>query len=982
MDQQTSETHMATSKPYPIVAIGASAGGIEAMQELLAYLPGQTGMTFVYVQHTDADSNGNLAAIFQRAAKMPVVDATDDLPLQADHLYLAPPGKVLTIVQSTLRVENPVQDTIAFLPINKLFYSLAEHNRVPIIGIILSGAANDGVLGLKALKVAGGLTFAQNDSASFQTMPQGAIAEGAIDLVLSPREIAEELKRIATQKETFYNAIQDLSEESIHNRDQHLLGILHLLNRSVGVDFRFYKMNTIKRRIIRRMMLHKIDTLEAYAQFLRAHAAEINLLYQDLLINVTTFFRDKDSMEYLRTHVLPEIVKTKGENDPLRIWVPACSTGQEAYSMAMMVVEALGDTNSNTPVQIFATDLSESVINKARLGIYSKDDVVEIPPKRLQRFFVRTEGSFRVIKSIRDLCVFATHNVAKDPPFSRIDIISCCNLMIYLDTMLQRKIMATFHYALNNGGCLVLGKSETIGTATNLFAPIDKKLKIFTKKKDSNAKALFEMSFPVPDPMRVSANDEQRTTRKNNRPDLEMERAMDEMLLSKYIPASVLVNSDLDILQFRGATGIYLEPAPGRASLNLLKMARTGLGFELRNIVHKAKSSGLPARKEGLDMMYEGVARKVNIEAQPVRPDGDEQFYLVVFQQGPATIDLDENDGDDARVRQLERELNALREDMRAIVESQEAANEELQSANEEIVSSNEELQSINEEMETSKEELESSNEELVTINQELQLRNEQLAESQEYAEAVFNTIGESLLVLDNNLRIKTANNGFLATFKLDIDEIEGFSLFEIGAGLWHIPKLREFLYDTVLQKSQKATIELTHFFRGIGEKVLVLNACRVARKSHNEEIILLALEDISEHKLASRMIAEREEWIRNMANNAPVMMWMAGLDKLNTFVNRAYLEFRGMKLEEAVGHMWTAHIHPDDLERCQRTYITHFDQKLPYSVYYRLQRNDGVYRRILDKAIPNFTPEGLFTGFIGSCVDVEEYAEGVKNVE
>ncbi|RYD93925.1 MAG: chemotaxis protein CheR, partial [Sphingobacteriales bacterium] len=381
MESSTSPVQpISTSKPYPIVAIGASAGGIEALQELLAHLPAKTGMTFVYVQHSDAEKASALVSILSRATSMNVVEAADDMPMRADHIYVSP-GGLLTIVNSTLRLRQRRTDETNFLPINHLFQSLAEHSRIPMVGVILSGSATDGVLGLKAIKAAGGLTFAQDDTAKFQSMPQGAIADGAVDLVLSPKEIADELARISEQRETFFNAIQELSEESIHNRDQHLLGILHLVQRSVGVDFRFYKMNTIKRRIIRRMMLHKITTLEGYAQFLRQHTAEINLLYQDLLINVTTFFRDSDSMEFLRDEVLPEVLRGKTDNDPLRIWVPACSTGQEAYSLAMIVMEALGEQAANTPVQIFATDISEGVINKARLGIYTPDDVVDIPPR-------------------------------------------------------------------------------------------------------------------------------------------------------------------------------------------------------------------------------------------------------------------------------------------------------------------------------------------------------------------------------------------------------------------------------------------------------------------------------------------------------------------------------------------------------------------------------------------------------------------------
>lgn len=975
MENTTNQPNITKANLFPVVAIGASAGGIGAMNELLKHLSAHTDMAYIYVQHLNADRESQLVPIFSRATKMPVVEAADGMRIKANHLYIIPPDKDLTVIDGHIKIDARPAKPYAHMPINKFFHSLAENYKMPPIGIILSGAATDGINGLKAIKVAGGLTFAQGDTAEFQSMPQGAIADGAVDLVLSPKEIAEEIMRIAGQKETFYGALQELGEDSLNNRNEHLLSVLQLLYKSVGVDFRFYKMNTIKRRIIRRMMLHKLDHIEVYAQFLRQHTAEINLLYQDLLINVTSFFRDGEAMQYMKDHLLPELISSKTENDPIRIWIPACSTGQEAYSMAMLLVEVLGDKIANTPVQLFATDLSEMVINKARLGIYNKHDVADIEPKRLQRFFTKTEGSYRIVKSIRDMCVFATHNVTKDPPFSRIDIISCCNLLIYLDPILQKKIMSSFHYALNNNGYLVLGKSETATTATHLFTPVDKKVKIYAKKKDSSAKAMFELSFAPPEPNPGDDVFQRKPARKTSQPHQDLERTMDQLLLSKYIPASVLVNGELDILQFRGATGLFLEPAPGRASLNLLKMARTGLGFELRNIVHKAKSSGVPVKKDGLDIIYQNQPYKIAVEAVPIKSEDNEFFFLVVFEQVPmplaATADSDGTDNE--RARQLERELQALREDMRAIVESQEAANEELQSANEEIVSSNEELQSINEELETSKEELESSNEELITINQELQIRNEQLAESQEYAEAVFSTIHESIIVLDNTFRVKTANQTFYKVFDLREEDIQGKQLFEIGNHEWNLPQLKDFLYHTLPKTNKCSGLEITQTFSGIGEKVLLFSACKVARKTHNEDIVLLAIEDISEHKRAQQMTEEREEWMRNMANNAPVMMWVTGIDGLNTFVNKAYLDFRGIKLEHAVGRLWTEHIHPDDMERCQKTFDINFEQKQPYSIEYRLLRHDGVYRWIMDKAKPNFRKDGQFTGFIGSCVDIHD---------
>ncbi|HEU4633622.1 MAG TPA: chemotaxis protein CheB [Flavisolibacter sp.] len=958
-------------KPFPLVAIGASAGGMEAFIELLQHLPNATGLSYVYVQHLDPSHESNLVHILGRSTEMPVIEAVDQVTIEPNHIYVIPPNRELSLVDGVIQVSARPAKPYNHMPINHFFTSVAERYKEMGIGIILSGTATDGTAGMKAIKLAGGLTFAQDDSAKFQSMPKSAVAEGAADLVLSPKAMAEELNKISQQKDVYYTAIQELNEEAIGNKDEDLLGILHLLHRSTGVDFSLYKMNTIKRRIIRRMMLYKLETLKDYAQYIKQHTNEINFLYQDLLINVTAFFRDEDSSDYLKKNLLPKIIKSKASNDPLRVWVPACSTGQEAYSLAMLIIEVLGDKAANTPVQLFATDLSETAINKARLGIYSKDDVIDIPPKRLQRFFTKIDGHYRIVKSLRDLCVFATHNIAKDPPFSRLDLISCCNLLIYLDNHLQKKLIATFHYSLNSNGYLILGKSETVGTSAYLFAQLDKKLKIYAKKKDATAKAMFEMSYRIPESEKFSGFGRRVTEQKIKTDEIDLDKAVENLILKKYTPASVIVNYDLDILQFRGSTGLYLEPAPGKASLNLMKMARQGLGFELRNVVHKAKKTGQPARKTGLEISYDNKMHKVAVEAIPLKAETEEDYYLVVFEEMETAPQEQLGNIKDRRVKQLEEELAALREDMRSIVEAQEAANEELQSANEEIVSSNEELQSINEELETSKEEIESSNEELITINQELQVRNEQLAEVQEYSEAVFTTIRESLLILDKDLRIKSANQAFYKTFLMREEEVEGRLLFELNNKQWNIPLLRQFLTEIIPSQSQFHGFEITHSFPGIGEKVMLLNARKLIQKMHRQHLILLAIEDITEHKQAQRIIAEREAWFRNMANNAPVMIWVTGIDKLCNFANRTFLEYRGIELGDIVGKPWAEDAHPDDLDRCLRLYEDSFNRKQPFEIEYRLKKHTGEYCNIFAKAKPNFTTEGQFTGYIGSCVEL-----------
>jgi two-component system CheB/CheR fusion protein len=982
------EPQKQTDESFFVVGIGASAGGIEAMSEFLLQLSPDTGMAYIYIQHLDRNYESNLAEILSRSTQMKVLTAKNLTPLKPNHVYIMPPDKEVAVVDGLLKLTKRPPKSTLNLPINFLFMAMAENVKERAIGIVLSGMASDGALGLKAIKQAGGITFAQDESAKFESMPKSAIAAGGVDAVLPPVEMARELERIGKnlhllEGELVEPMVEENEEEGTgtdevgsteEKKDNEVRGILDILLNAYGIDFKQYKKNTIRRRIVRRMLLGKFNSLADYVQFLKRNPDESQNLYNDLLINVTHFFRDPDATEYLKKNILPRLLKTKNVNEPLRIWVPACSTGEEAYSLAMIVYEAFAKDAAALPVQIFATDLSENALAKARAGVYSLNDVQMVPPEMLARFFTKVDGHYRIVKVIRDTCVFAPHNIFKDPPFSRVDIISCCNVLIYLDSTLQRKVMANFHYSLNKGGYLVLGQSETVGTSAQLFSKVDRKVKIFTKKNDVVSKAMFEMNYTV-SPEAPAVRKSSRKAVADFSKNMNLEKMVDRIFLSDLSPAAVVVNEDLEILQFRGSTSLYLEPSPGQASLNLLKMARSGLAFELKNAANKSFRSNEQVNKTGVEIHHKGVFYHVSFTISPLNLNADERLLLIVFEEVklPSVPEKKGQYSRDRRIKQLENELLSLREDMRSIIEEQEAANEELQSANEEIVSSNEELQSMNEELETSKEEIESSNEELITINQELLTRNDQLAEAIDYTAAVVATIRESVLILDNNLIVKVANASFYRTFNTIEKYTEGILLYDLGHGDWKIPILKKMLEGLVPGNSSFYGLEIKQTFKNVGEKVFLVNGKKVIQSLSQQQLYLLAFEDITEHKQAERLLEEREAWLRNMADNVPVMIWVATPDKNFTFLNKTWLAFTGRTLAKETGIGWTEGIHKEDIKHCLTTYHSAFDSKTPFRIEYRMKRYDGEYRWILNSAVPSYDSENSFTGYIGSVTEIHD---------
>ncbi|OQP54194.1 hypothetical protein A4D02_19935 [Niastella koreensis] len=836
---------------FPVVGVGASAGGLEAFKRLIKAIPENAGVAYILVQHLEPSHDSMLVEILQKITSIPVLEVTNNVRVQPNRVYVIPSNKLLTANDGRLELSPRGPKGEKNMPIDVFFNSLSEVHQSHAIGVVLSGTGTDGTLGLKAIKEHGGFTFAQEpQSNAFPGMPQSAIDAEVVDFILTPEEIPLQLARIS---EIFRNGLESEIEEGKSAREEAFRQIIALLRVRKGNDFTYYKQTTIRRRIVRRMGLNKIENITDYLTYFRENVVEQDLLYQDLLIPVTGFFRDPKAFAALSESVFPNILKDKDEVNPLRIWIAGCSTGEEPYSIAICLSEYLRERIVDYKVQIFATDISERSIAKARTGIYSKKEMIGLSALQVEKYFTKVNGGYHVNKQIRDMCVFACHNFLKDPPFAKMSLISCRNVLIYMETFLQKRALTTFHYALNEHGYLLLGNSETTAPAAELFATYGKSEKIYTRK---SVPGKF-LHLTAGKTEYVSKNNGDVVKKEPGRDDFQ--RSADEVILAKFSPSGVVVNEEMDIVQFRGGgAGAWLEPSPGKASLNVLKMVKPGLAFELRNALHKAKMDNKPVEKKGISLVSPGKQQQlVTIEVIPLL-NTIEHYYLVLFEDTMANLTGENLEGltkealskelaESQRNSQLERELAQLREDIRSITEDQEAVNEELQSANEELLSGSEELQSLNEELETSKEEIQSTNEELTTLNQELLDRNEQLNIARLFAESIIATIREPIIVLDKDMRVRTANQAYYKKFKTSEEETEGKSIYQLRNGLWDIPALRSTLENSLLIDGHIADVEIKQRFEDIGERILLLNACRIASKDNDELLILLAFEDITD---------------------------------------------------------------------------------------------------------------------------------------
>ncbi|HET9178903.1 MAG TPA: chemotaxis protein CheB [Terriglobia bacterium] len=755
----------ATDKVPLIVGVGASAGGLQAFTELLKHLPGDPGMALVLVQHLAPRHASALTELLGHTAKMPVTEVTGRTRIESNHVYVIPPDSDMEVRRGELHLV-PRAGTQPHRPIDHFLDSLVEDRGPKAVGVILSGTASDGTLGLKTIKAGGGTTFAQDpEQAEHAEMPRNAIAAGYVDFVLPIESIARELLRIARHPYLRQEPREEAGDEALPAGENERRKIYRTLRGATGVDFTHYKSSTIWRRIRRRMMLLKLDSLEAYTSYLQKHRDEVDALFQDMLIHVTGFFRDPEVFEALKREVFPNLVKDRPAGTPVRAWISGCSTGEEAYSVAIVLLEFLSEVSANQEVQIFATDVNEAALEKARQGEYLESIATDVSPERLRRFFMKTPHGYRINKSVRDLCIFARHDIGKDPPFSRLDLITCRNLLIYLGPVLQKRILPIFHYALKSTGFLLLGSSETIGTFAEYFSLVDKKHKLYRARPGARSHIMDLAGRAAADPG---------TPRREIEPELNdnfnLQKEANRILLNRFSPPGVIIDDDFKVVHFQGRTGRYLEPAPGNASLNLARMAREGLHVDLRAAVQEATRSHHPVRKRGVLMKQNAHTVAVDIEVIPIKgPAASDGYCLVLFQDATVAVPAAEpgkaakgHKGRNIPSKTASREISHLKEELgqtrntlQSTIEELEATNEELRSANEEGLSSNEELQSTNEELETAKEELQSANEELTTLNEELQNRNHALNIANNDLSNLLASVDIPILMLGNGLRIR-----------------------------------------------------------------------------------------------------------------------------------------------------------------------------------------------------------------------------------
>jgi two-component system CheB/CheR fusion protein len=955
------ETTPVADSAFPVVGIGASAGGLDAIEKFFSNMPSDSGMAYVIIMHFDPTSKSVMVEILRRYTKMEVHQAEDGMKINPNSVYIIPPNKDMAILHGTLQLLEPTVSRGIRHPIDFFFRSLSEDCKEKAICIILSGTGTEGTLGLKAIKGEGGMVMVQEvTSAAYNGMPASAIATGFADYILPPEKMPEQLLNFVHQP-----YMKGTRKAALIEQVAPLQKIFVLIRDRTGHDFSLYKENTIVRRIERRMNVHQISELSDYVRYLSENPSEIDVLFKELLIGVTSFFRDTQAYEILIKKVLPEVLKNKTPAMPVRVWVSACSTGEEAYSVAMIFKEYLDTIKSDIKVQIFATDVDKDAIETARAGVYPASIAVDVSQERLMRFFTQAEDSYRVKKEIREMVTFALHSLIKDPPFSMLDMVSCRNLLIYLSPVLQKKVLTTLHYSLKKDGVLFLGNSETIGEFTDLFFPYDRKWRIYTSKGGSR---VLMGDFSRMGQAGVFAKLKEPAKSQ----EIGIGDYIEKMLLENYAPSCVIINEKDEILYFQGKTGKYLEPAPGKAGLKIVEMAREGLKYELNMAIRKVIAQKKEVIFKDLNVKTNGSFQTINLIVRPLEKPELQGLKLVIFEevQGKPTKPANKKytkQQVNSHVADLELELKSSRENLQATIEEMETSNEELQSTNEEFQAANEELQSANEELETSREELQSVNEELMTLNSEHQAKIEEnariindmnnmlastendlgikgftpaatkiiniiktdigrpvkdfsfnlvydsliddvlqvlntlvlkekevtdkngnwylmrilpyrttenvidgavvtfieitqrkraqqmeLAEqiernSRVFAEGIVDTVRESLIILDKDMHVISANRSFYRTFKTSKEETENKSIFEVNNRSWDIPALRKLIEEILPENSVFNDFEVEHEFLGIGYKKMLLNARRIYQEGTGTERILIAIEDVTE---------------------------------------------------------------------------------------------------------------------------------------
>ena len=873
---------------FPVIGIGASAGGLEAFEHFFKHMPPNSGAAFVLISHMDPSHASMMTELIQRLTQMPVKEAVEQMPVEPDHIYVIPPNKDLAIFKGLLQLSSLTGPRGSHMPIDLFLHSLAEDRGERAIGIVFSGTGSDGTAGLRAIQGAGGLTLVQDPAnAKYDGMPRSAINSGLADYILPAENMPEQLLAY------FKNFHAERMRPPLFAETPNALQKIFMLLRSqTGHDFSQYKKNTIHRRIEKRMRLHGIEDLASYLTYLENHREEVRLLLKEFLINVTSFFRDPKAFEVLKHEILPMLLKDKPDNYTFRVWVPGCASGEEAYSIAMVLREYLAETQRDLIVQIFATDIDENSIDVARSGHYAANIATDIGPDRLRRFFIKEGSGYRIKKEIRELIVFAVQNVIKDAPFTRLDILSCRNLLIYLEPELQNRLIPLFNYSLKPGGCLFLGSSESIGAFSDLFGTLDKKWKFYEAKpsipsgQETRTTGLpWTHGYREPTTPGIPKNPTQ----------INMADFTQKVLMADFAPPSAMINAKGDILYIHGQTGKYLEPPQGHPSTNLLEMAREGLKYELQKAIHSAIVQKKDVVRKDLQIKADEGFHAINLIVKAL-PDAEQELFLVVFQdvvppgaQKQTRIRPIAMEKQGHKASELERELLYTRETLQATIEEQQASNEELKSTNEELQSTNEELQSTNEELETSKEELQSVNEELVTVNSELQAKIGQLYQTENDMKNLLDSTNIGTIFLSNDLHIKRFTQSAVKVVNLIPSDV-GRPLSDIVSKLNYkniIGDVQHVLDTLVYKETEVATND---------NKIYLMRIMPYRTLDNMIDGAVITFTDLSVARKASEELLDLE------ALRVPVALLILDQDLKTVEANRFFCSHFGILKEDVLG--------------------------------------------------------------------------------
>jgi len=989
------DEHVGPEMGFPIVGIGASAGGLAAFEAFFSGMPADVdpGMAFVLVQHLAPDHKSILADLIRRYTRMQVFEVEDGMPVQPNCAYIIPPNHDMAFLNGTLQLLEPSEPRGQRLPIDFFFRSLAQDQRERAIGIILSGTGSDGTLGVRAIKGEAGMVMAQNpESTEFDGMPRSAIATGMVDYEMPPAEMPAQLIAYAAHA---FGKLPHLTSKPAPKNENALKKIFVLLRAQTGHDFSLYKPSTINRRIERRMAVQQIDTIDSYIKFLQQTPIEVDALFRDLLIGVTNFFRDPEAFRALEEQIIPKLFEDKPAGGVIRIWSTGCSTGEEAYSIAILMQEHMEALKQSYTVQIFATDIDSRAIAAARIGRYPTSIAADLSPERLARFFtIESNGSdYRIHKGIRDMLVFSEQDVIKDPPFSKLDLISCRNLLIYLGAELQKKLIPLFHYALNPRGMLFLGTSEGIGDFGELFSALDRKSKLYQRKEEfqvAHRTALSRFLAPATglDAPSASTRSASKLTSPGTPQRAPLRELTEQALLKQIAPAGALVNGQGDILYLHGRTGMYLEPAAGEAGINnILKMAREGLRIELSTALHKARTTNEIIHASGLRVKTNSHFTLVNLSIRPLSidmsPTPDTPLFLVILEDAPLSellsSDLPLAKGElptdaEARIEALQDELRAKDEYLQSTHEELETSNEELKSSNEEMQSVNEELQSTNEELETSKEELQSVNEELATINSELNIKVVDLSRANNDMNNLLAGTGIATVFVDHQLRI--------LRFTPTAAQIINLILSDVGRPVGHIVSnllgydslVRDVktVLDTLIPKEVEVQTTTDAWF-----------TMRILPYRTLDNVIegaVITFMDITDMKRTREALQESERMLQDSQAVAHIGAYITDLTatEFDTNTWQASSEiYKIFGIDKTYPHTlagWVGFIHPDSKEELFAYHKQVVDERKRFDLQYKIIRiNDGEERWVQGMGELEYDERANPVRMIGTIQDITE---------